>query len=307
MAKSLITGGAGFVGSHLADRLLESGDEVAVIDNLSSGSKENLDPRARFYEMDIRDPKIAQVMAEERPDFVFHLAAQIDVRKSVEDPIEDADINLKGTLNILRAAHENGVRKVIFASTGGAIYGDTDIFPTPEARCEQPLSPYGIHKLAAEKSLYFYKRVKGLDYTILRMSNIYGPRQNSRGEAGVIAIFLSRLMNGAQPYINGNGNQTRDYVYVKDVTRAFVLAKEETGSKIFNIGTGVETSVNDLFDLLAEGMGMNVPKEYKDARPGEQWRSCLDAARAKDELRWEPEYDIKRGLRETIAWFKEAR
>lgn len=307
MTKSLITGGAGFVGSHLADRLIADGDEVIVIDNLSSGNKENLDSRVRLYEMDIRDSKIAKVMAEERPEFVFHLAAQIDVRKSVENPIEDADINLKGTLNVLQAAHASGVRKIIFASTGGAIYGDTDIFPTPEIRCEQPLSPYGIHKLAAEKSLYFYKRVKGLDYTILRMSNIYGPRQNSRGEAGVIAIFLNRLMNGAQPYINGNGNQTRDYVYVKDVTQAFVLAKEDTGSKIFNIGTGVETSVNSIFDMLVEGMEMNIPKEYKEARPGEQWRSCLDSARAKEELHWTPEYDIGQGLRETIAWFREAR
>lgn len=307
MAKSLITGGAGFVGSHLADRLLADGDEVVVIDNLSSGSRENLSPQARFYEMDIRDSKIAEVMAEERPDYVFHLAAQIDVRKSVEDPLEDADVNLKGTLNILRAAHDSRVRKVIFASTGGAIYGDTDTFPTPEARCEQPLSPYGIHKLAAEKSLFFYGKVKGLDYTILRMSNIYGPRQNTRGEAGVIAIFLSRLMNGAQPYINGNGNQTRDYVYVKDVTEAFVLAKNDTASKIFNIGTGIETNVNDIFDMLVEGMGMNMPKEYKEARPGEQWRSCLDATRAKEELSWEPKYAIEQGLRETIAWFAKAK
>jgi UDP-glucose 4-epimerase len=307
MTRSLITGGAGFVGSHLADRLLAEGDDVVVIDNLSSGSIENLDQRIKFYEMDIRDPKITEVMAEERPDYIFHLAAQIDVRKSVEDPIEDADINLKGTLNILKAAHESGARKVIFASTGGAIYGDTDIFPTPETRCEQPLSPYGIHKLAAEKSLYFYKKVKGLEYTILRMSNIYGPRQNSRGEAGVIAIFLSRLINGAQPYINGNGNQTRDYVYVKDVTRAFVLAKNDTQSKIFNIGTGVETSVNDVFDMLVKNMGLNIPKEYKEARPGEQWRSSLDASRAKEELGWTPEYDIERGLQETISWFKSAK
>ena len=304
MTKSLITGGAGFVGSHLADRLLADGDDVVVIDDLSSGSRENLDSRVNFYEIDIQDPKIAGIFEKERPDFVFHLAAQIDVRKSVENPIEDAKINLLGTLNVLENAVKSDARKVIFASTGGAIYGDTDIFPTPEIHCEQPLSPYGIHKLAAEKSLFFYKKVSGLDYTILRMSNIYGPRQSVKGEAGVMAIFINRLLNAEQPYINGNGNQTRDYVFVKDVTQAFVLAKNATESDKFNIGTGVEISVSDILDKIVKGIGLNVPKMYKPSKSGEQMRSCLDSSRAKSELGWSPEYDIDRGIKETIKWFK---
>jgi UDP-glucose 4-epimerase len=223
----------------------------------------------------------------------------------VEDPIEDGKINLLGTLNVLKSASENGVRKIVFASTGGAIYGEAEVLPTPEGYYEQPLSPYGIHKLAAEKSMFFYKKVKGLDYTVLRMSNIYGPRQNAKGEAGVMAIFLSKLLDGEQPYINGNGNQTRDYVFVKDVTRAFVLARNETESNIFNIGTGVETDVNEVYEKLVAEMGLEVPKMYAPAKPGEQERSCLSCARAKSELNWEPEYDIDRGVRETVQWFKE--
>jgi len=305
MTKSLITGGAGFVGSHLADRLLAQGDDVAVIDNFSSGSRENLDSNVRLYENDIRDPQIEAIFAKEKPDFVFHLAAQIDVRRSVENPTEDADINLLGTFNILDCAVRNGVKKVIFASTGGAIYGDTDIFPTKEGTYEQPLSPYGIHKLAAEKSLYFYKKVKGLDYTVLRMSNIYGPRQSTKGEAGVIAIFIDKMLKGEQPFINGDGKQTRDYVFVEDVTRAFILAKNTTGSDKFNIGTGVETSVNETFEKIVDNIGFDLPKMYKDAKPGEQKRSCLDASRAKSELGWKPECDIDRGIRETVQWFKD--
>lgn len=305
MTKSLITGGAGFVGSHLADRLLADGDDVVVIDNLSSGSRENLDGSVNFYEMDIQDPKISAIFEKERPDFVFHLAAQIDVRKSVENPIDDAKINLLGTLNVLETAAKSGVKKVIFASTGGAIYGEAEIIPTPEGHYAQPLSPYGIHKLAAEKSMFFYKKVKGLDYTVLRMSNIYGPRQNAKGEAGVMAIFLSKLLGGEQPYINGSGNQTRDYVFVKDVTRAFVLARNETKSNIFNIGTGVETNVNEVYEKLVAEMGLEVPKMYAPAKPGEQERSCLSCARADSELNWKPEYDIDRGIRETVQWFKD--
>lgn len=305
MTKSLITGGAGFVGSHLADRLLAAGEEVVVIDNLSSGQRENLDSKVTFYEMDIQDPRLTEVFCKEKPDFVFHLAAQIDVRKSVEDPVEDGRINLLGTLNVLKSAAENNVSKVIFASTGGAIYGEAEIVPTPEGYYEQPLSPYGIHKLAAEKSMFFYKKVKGLNYTVLRMSNIYGPRQNAKGEAGVMAIFLSKLLGGEQTYINGNGNQTRDYVFVKDVTRAFVLARNETESNIFNIGTGVETNVNEVYEKLVAEMGLEVPKTYAPAKPGEQERSCLSCARADSELGWKPEYDIDRGIRETVQWFKD--
>lgn len=305
MTKSLITGGAGFIGSHLADRLLAQGDDVIIVDNLVTGSKDNIDSSARFYEMDIQDPKISEIFEKEKPDFVFHLAAQIDVRRSVEDPVEDARINLLGTFNILENSYRSNVKKVVFASTGGAIYGDAEKYPTPEGYYEQPLSPYGIHKLAAEKSLFFYKKVKGLDYTILRMSNVYGPRQSPKGEAGVVAIFINKLLSGEQPFINGDGGQTRDYVFVKDVARAFVLAKTVTGSDKFNISTATETSVNETFDKIVAKMNLDTARAHSEAKPGEQRRSCLDFSRAKTELGWSPEYDIDRGIGETVEWFQE--
>ena len=304
MAKSLITGGAGFIGSHLADLLAEKGDDVIVIDNLSTGDKKNLNPKAKFYQMDIRDRGIKEVFQRERPEFVFHLAAKIDVRKSVEDPIEDADVNLLGSLNVLENAALCRARKVIFASTGGAIYGEAKTIPTEEDHYEEPLSPYGINKLAAEKSLFFYKNSKGLDYTILRMSNVYGPRQNSKGEAGVIAIFISKLLKGEQPFINGDGHQTRDYVFVKDVARAFLLAKAPTNSDKFNISTGIETSVNEAFNKIVDCLGISTERAYQEAKEGEQRRSCLNFSKAKEELEWSPEYDMEKGIKETVEWFK---
>lgn len=304
MTKSLITGGAGFIGSHLCDRLLASGDDVVVIDSLITGSKANLDPRVKLYEKDIRDKGLADIFMQERPDYVFHLAAQIDVRKSVENPAEDVQINLIGTLNVLESSFRCGVKKVIFASTGGAIYGDADVYPTPEGYYEQPLSPYGIDKLAAEKCLYFYKKVKGLDYTILRMSNVYGPRQSSKGEAGVIAIFISRLLEGGEAFINGDGGQTRDYVFVKDVVRAFELAKQKSAHSKYNVSTATEISVNETFDRIAKELEMDVPRRYKEAKPGEQRRSCLDHSRITESLGWVPESDIERGIRETAGWFR---
>jgi len=307
MAKSLITGGAGFIGSNLCQRLLESGDEVVVVDNLSTGSAENLDGKAVFYEIDIRSTDLFDVFKKEKPDYVFHLAAQIDVRKSVENPILDADVNLLGTLNVLDCAHRSGVKKVIFASTGGAIYGDADTYPTPEGYYEQPLSPYGIDKLAAEKSLYFYKKVKGLDYTILRMSNVYGPRQNAKGEAGVMAIFIDSLLGGKTVFVNGDGGQTRDYVYVQDVARAFELAKRDSRYDKYNVGTGTETSVNEIYDMIVDEMGLGIPRQHKEARPGEQRRSCLDSSRIKSELGWNCEFDIRKGIKETVRWFQKAR
>lgn len=304
MAKSLITGGAGFIGSHLADLLIEEGDNVVILDNLSTGSRKNLNPQAKFYEMDIQDPAVATVFKEEKPDYVFHLAAQIDVRKSVDDPAEDARINLLGSLNILENAAEQKTKKIIFASTGGAIYGEAESIPTEESYYEKPISPYGIHKLATEKSLFFYKKVKGLDYTILRLANVYGPRQNSSGEAGVVAIFISKLLQKEQPLINGDGNQTRDYVFVKDVAKAFILAKNNTESDKFNIGTGVETSVNETFNKIVFCLGIEKPRAYQEAKEGEQKRSCLDFSKAKSELEWRPEYDMERGIQETLEWFR---
>lgn len=304
MTKSLITGGAGFIGSHLADLLVAKGDDVIIVDNLSTGSRDNLNPQARFYPLDIQDMELAGVFEKEKPDYVFHLAAQIDVRKSVEDPAGDAKVNLLGSLNVLENACRHRTKKVVFASTGGAIYGETEKLPTPEHHYEKPLSPYGIHKLAVEKSLYFYKEIKGLDYTVLRMSNVYGPRQNSGGEAGVVAIFICKLLKGEMPLITGDGSQTRDYVFVKDVARAFVLAQNETPSEKFNISTGVETSVNEIFDRVVSHLGIETTKAYQAAKQGEQKRSCLDFNKAQTQLHWSPEYDIDRGIAEAVDWFR---
>lgn len=304
MSKSLVTGGAGFIGSHIVDLLIAGGQEVVIVDNLSTGSEDNVNPLAKIYRMDIRDAKISEVFAQERPDFVFHLAAKINVRESIKDPISDAEINILGSLNIIENAAKYGVKKFIFASTGGAIYGDAEQIPTSESYYERPLSPYGINKLSIEKSLFFYKEVKGLDYTILRLSNVYGPRQNSKGEAGVVAIFINKLLEGGQPTISGDGKQTRDYVFVKDVARAFVLAHKKTESKKFNISTGVEIDVNQVFDKIVEKMELKTAREYSKAIPGEQKRSCLDFSLAKKELSWEPEYDFDQGLTETLEWFK---
>lgn len=304
MPKSLITGGAGFIGSHICNLLIEQGHEVIIIDNLSTGSKKNLHPNAKFYEMDIQDTKISEVFESEKPDYIFHMAAQIDVRKSVENPILDAQVNILGSLNVLENAVRHNVKKIIFASTGGAIYGEAEMIPTPEGYYEKPLSPYGINKLSIEKSLFFYKQVKHLDYTILRLSNVYGPRQNSHGEAGVVAIFINKIFKKGKPVINGDGCQTRDYVFVKDVARAFINAMQETKSDIYNIGTGVETDVNQILEIIISNINIDVVKEHTDAKPGEQKRSCLNNKKALEELGWSPEYDVERGTKETVEWFK---
>lgn len=304
MPKSLITGGAGFIGSHVADLLIKGGHKVAIVDNLSAGDKKNVNSKAEFYKRDILNSKISEIFQKEKPDFVFHLAAQIDVRKSVQDPIADAKNNILGSLNILENSVKYNVKKVIFASTGGAIYGETEKLPTPEDYREQPLSPYGIHKLSIEKSLFYYKKMKGLDYTILRLANIYGPRQNSRGEAGVVAIFIDKLLKRDLAIINGDGRQTRDYVFVKDAARAFVLALKKTSSDKFNIGTGLETDVNRIFDEIVSKLKISMRKKYGPAKIGEQRRSCLNAGKAKKELGWLPVYNLEKGIEETTQWFK---
>jgi UDP-glucose 4-epimerase len=304
MSKSLVTGGAGFIGSHLVDLLIEAGHEVVVVDNLSTGSEDNINPLAKLYQMDIRDAKISEIFKQEMPDFVFHFAAQINVRDSVNDPISNAETNILGSLNVIENAVKYNVKKFIFASTGGAIYGEAEQIPTAEDYHERPLSPYGINKLSIEKSLFFYKEVKGLDYAVLRLSNVYGPRQNSRGEAGVVAIFINKILEGGQPTISGDGKQTRDYVFVRDAARAFLLAQGKIESEKFNISTGIETDVNMVFDKILEKMEVKLERKYCEARPGEQKRSCLDFSLAKKELGWIPEYDFDRGLSETVDWFK---
>jgi UDP-glucose 4-epimerase len=305
--KILITGGAGFIGSHLTDQLIKAGNEVIVVDNLSTGKEDNLNPKAKFYKLDIRDSKIFNVFENEKPEMVFHYAAQIDIRKSTEDPIESANINILGTLNLLENCRKFGTKKIVFASSGGAIYGDAEIIPTPENYPPLPASPYGIEKLIAEHYLDFYKKSYGLNHLILRYANVYGPRQNSKGEAGVVAIFTDKLSKNQIPVINGDGTQTRDYVFVNDVVDAAMLALEDSKFKkpIFNIGTGVETSVNNLYELITKEVGKDISANYAPSKIGEQKRSCLDSSKIKKELNWQPKYNLEKGIKKTINYFYE--
>lgn len=302
--KILVTGGAGFIGSHVVDAYINDGHSVTVIDNLSMGNLKNVNPKARFIKMDIRDEKIKDVFQEEKFEIVNHHAAQMDVRKSVEDPIYDASVNILGVLNLLENCKNNGVRKFVFASTGGAIYGEQDYFPADEEHPLRPLSPYGITKLATEKYLYYYENVYGLRYVILRYANVYGPRQNPHGEAGVVAIFTKKMLEGQQPQINGDGKQTRDYVYVEDVVKANLLALNYDKSEIFNIGTGIETDVNTLFHKIRSYTGSNCEEFHAPPKKGEQLRSVLDYSKIKKELGWEPKIKIEEGLKLTVEFFK---
>lgn len=303
--KILVTGGAGFIGSNIVDAYLAAGHEVFVVDDLSSGFIENLSPKAKFFEMDIRDPKIEKIFEENHFDVMNHLAAQMDVRKSVADPVFDATVNVVGTLNLFENCVKHGVKKVVFSSTGGAIYGEQDYFPADEKHPTRPLSPYGIAKLAVEKYLYFYKAVHGLDYVVLRYANVYGPRQNPHGEAGVVAIFTSRLIKGEETVINGDGKQTRDYTFVADVVRANVLALEYVKSDIFNIGTSTETDVNVLFGKLRDSVGSSATEKHGLAKAGEQMRSVIDYTKAKKVLGWEPKVSLDEGIDLTVKFFRE--
>lgn len=302
--RCLITGGAGFIGSHIADACLAAGHEVAVLDDLSSGRRENLPADVPLTVCDVGSPEAAACVREVAPDVIFHLAAQIDVRGSVREPANDATINILGTLNLMEAAREAGVKRVIFSSTGGAIYGEQDVYPCGEDHRTDPLSPYGISKLSGEKYLGFYTVQHGIDSVRLRYSNVYGPRQDPHGEAGVVAIFTEKLLAGEACVINGDGGQTRDYVFVKDVVRANMAALEaEPGT--YNIGTGVETTVNELYQGLADAAGVETPAEHGPAKPGEQRRSCLSPALAAEKLGWSPQTTLADGLAETVNWFRD--
>ncbi len=303
--KCLITGGAGFIGSHLADRLVKENHKVTVVDNLSTGKKKNLNSKVKFYKIDIRDLKISQIFKKEKPEMVFHLAAQIDVRKSVKNPIEDAKINILGTLSILENCKKYKVKKVIFTSSGGAIYGEANIVPTPENYSEWPLSPYGIEKLIVEKYLNYYYKVFNLPFVSLRLANVYGPRQNSKGEAGVVAVFADKMLNKKQPIINGSGKQSRDFVFVDDVIKSFVLAMKKNKIGVFNIGTAKETNINTIFRKLKNITGSNCKKIHSPEKLGEQKRSCLNYSKAKKELNWQPWYNLNDGLKNTIKWFND--
>ena len=302
--KLLVTGGAGFIGSHVVDAAVAAGYEVVVVDDLSSGRREYVNPRARFYQVEIGSGELGRVMAREKPDLISHQAAQIDVRRSVANPVNDARVNILGSLNLLQLAVEHGVGKIVFASTGGAIYGEQETFPAPETHPCNPVSPYGIAKFTVEKYLYFYYLTYGLSYIALRYSNVYGPRQNPHGEAGVVAIFSRKMLTGVNPLIFGDGKQTRDYVYVRDVVRANLAALGSDYSGALNIGTARETTVNRIFQLLKEFTGSDCPQSHAPAKPGEQQRSVIDPALAGKILDWRPQTLLEDGLRETVAFFR---
>ncbi len=299
----LVTGGAGFIGSNIVDAYLQAGHTVVVVDDLSTGAIENVNPKAKFYRLDLRDSTVEQVFKEIKIDVINHHAAQMDVRKSVADPKFDASVNILGMLNLFELGIKHGVKKIIFASTGGAIYGEQDYFPADEQHPLRPLSPYGITKLATEKYLFYYHAVHGVQHVILRYANIYGPRQNPHGEAGVVAIFADKMLRGEQPVINGDGKQTRDYVYVSDVVQANVLALSRSSSDIFNIGTGTENDVNTLFRIIKKFSRATCEEKHSQAKIGEQLRSVIDHAKAKKILGWEPTVALEEGLRKTVEFF----
>lgn len=296
--KILVTGGAGFIGSHIVDKLIDEGHEVVVMDNLSSGFIENINKKAKFYNRDIRD-NLNDIFEKEKIDIVYHLAAQIDVRKSVENPVEDANISLIGGLNLLENCRKYKIKKIIFSSTGGAMYKEEDM-PASEENREEPICPYGIVKLSLEKYIKFYS-LYGIDYAILRYSNVYGPRQNSKGEAGVIAIFIDKILKGEKILVNGDGLQTRDYVYVGDVAKANILAMNLKG--IFNVSTCIEKSLLDIIEILKRHLG-NFKIEHREAVKGEVRKSCLKWDKIKEQG-WEPEIKLEEGIKKTLYWFLE--
>ena len=302
--KILITGGAGFIASHIADEYINLGHEVFILDNLSTGFKENVNPKATFINADICDKSLTELFEAQQFDVVNHHAAQMDVRKSVADPTFDANTNILGTINLLQNCAKYGVSKFIFSSTGGAVYGEQEYFPADEKHPTSPLSPYGISKLAVEKYLFFYNKQYGLNYSILRYANIYGPRQNPFGEAGVIAIFTSKLLAGEQPIINGDGTQTRDYVFVKDVVKANTLVLNDDKVDILNVGTGIETNVNELFNSLNNIIKNGQVEKHGPAAPGEQLRSVITSDKFYNKFNWRPSTKLEDGLKETVNFFE---
>ncbi len=304
--KVIVTGGAGFIGSNLVDALLERGMTPIVVDDLSTGERKNVDQSAVMYRQDIRDiVGLEEIFKAYRPTYVFHLAAQISVSRSVREPVYDEEVNIKGILNVLELSVKYGVKKFIFSSSGGVMYGENpEVFPTPETTCPDPVSPYGIAKLSGEKYLNFYGKEKGLRYTVLRYGNVYGPRQSPDGEAGVIAIFAKKMLKGAPVTINGDGEYIRDYIYVRDVVEANLLALEKGDGEIFNIGTGIGKSVNDVFNALREHISYDSDPIYGPPRPGDLRKSVLDISHAQKILGWKPVYSFENGLGETVDFFR---
>lgn len=305
--KILVTGGAGFIGSHLVDALVEQGHEVVVIDNLSTGFRKNVNPRARLYEISTGDDGLVEVFDRERPQIVSHHAAQVDLRKSVTDPAFDARENILGSLNVIVNSIRLGVKKLIYASSGGAVYGEPQYLPVDENHPVNPISQYGVSKHAVEHYLYLYALHYGLNYVALRYGNVYGPRQNPFGEAGVVAIFARQMLRGEQPTIFGRGDKTRDYTHISDVVEANLLALKRGRNAIYNIGTGVETSDQEVFDTLAEALGYHGSPLYTEVRKGEIHRICLDCSKAEKELGWRPRLSLKEGIGKTVGYYKEGK
>lgn len=309
--KILITGAAGFIASHVADAFIDAGHEVVIVDNFRTGYPHNLNPQAKFYEMDICDPRLEDVFAREKPDVVDHHAAQISVPLSIEDPLTDAEINVKGLINILECSVKHSVKKVIYISSGGAMYGEATEYPTSETYNPKPLSVYAINKMVGEDYLYFYRHTYGLDYTVLRYANVYGPRQVSHGEAGVVSIFVEMLLAGQTPTLNAYPDEPdgmiRDYVFVRDVVSANLLALAKGSGEAFNIGTCVETTTKQLYTEICKQLGQETTPHKGSARKGDLHRSLLKIDKAKAELGWKPQYALPQGIAEVIKYFKDKR
>jgi UDP-glucose 4-epimerase len=302
--KVLVTGGAGFIGSHVVDAYVAAGHEVVIVDDLSTGKRENLNPRAKFHQLDIQDPRVVELIRAERPAVLNLHAAQMDVRRSVADPVFDARVNLIGLLQCLEGARKANVRRVIFVSSGGAAYGEQEAFPAPETHPTNPVSPYGVSKRAGELYAFFYQAEYQLPFFALRYANVYGPRQDPHGEAGVVAIFAGRMLRGEPITVNGDGRQTRDYVFVGDVVRANLAALEREPCGAVNVGTGIETDVNTLARLMLEASGSTSAVQHGPAKAGEQRRSVIDCQKAAERLGWRPAVPLAEGLRRTVEWFR---
>ena len=303
--KILVTGGAGFIGSHVTDMLIEAGHHVVVVDDLSTGRRSNLNPHAAFYEVDIRSPKMEQVFVQEKPEVICHHAAQMDVRCSMDDPLFDADINIIGSIKLAQLAIRHGTRKFIHISSGGAAYGEPEYLPCDEDHPIQPLCHYGASKYTFELYLHVFKANYKLDYSVIRYPNVYGPRQDPHGEAGVVAIFTGRMLRSEPVTINGSGEQVRDYVFVTDCARANLMVLEEGSGQVYNLGSGIGTSVNEIFQILQSITGYTKPALYGPPKPGETFKIYLDATRAGRELGWHPTILLEEGLKRTVTYFKE--
>lgn len=300
----LVTGGAGFIASHVSDRLVSLGQQVSIVDDLSTGKIENLPKAAEFYQMDIRDEALDKVFEAESPDVVIHHAAHANVTESVRDPRHDADVNIVGSLNLFECCVRHGVGRVVFASTGGALYGEACYMPADEGHPIDPVSPYGVSKHAVEQYLYAYRQNRGLDYVVLRYPNVYGPRQDPHGEAGVVAIFSLQLLTGKQPVIFGDGSKTRDYVYVSDIVDANILALNSPGGAVYNLGRGIEITDLEVFQTVQEAVGSNMTPQFAPVRPGEVEHIALDASKAERELGWKWKVDLIEGIAKAVAFYR---